>query len=74
MDSQVDQWTHFWNYFKSSLSLGDRVDVEYGEKGDFSLERSLHHVENQHNHRVKLKAFESPYPVAGISILRSIHL
>lgn len=34
MASQVDQWTHSWNYFKSLFSLGDRVDVvEYGGRG-----------------------------------------
>lgn len=32
MDFQADQWTHSWNYFKL-LSLGDRTDVEYGERG-----------------------------------------
>lgn len=34
MDSQVDQWTPSWNYFKSLFSLGDRADVvEYKRRG-----------------------------------------
>lgn len=31
MDSQVVQWTHSWNYFKSLLSLGGGTDaIDYG--------------------------------------------
>lgn len=74
MDSQVDPWTHFWNYFKPLLSLGDRVDVEHGIRQISVLRGFCIILKISTTGVSKGKALASPYPAADISALGSIHL